>query len=231
MKLRVFMSDFFSLFYPPGCEVCSQILAEGETHICSRCWYKLPRTNYQNDKNNPLSRVFWGRVGIESACSMFFYQKGGVVQQLIHQFKYRGHRELGLFLGVRMGRWLARSGQYKDIDGIVPVPLHEKKRKKRGFNQSEILARGIGQAMGLPVYTTSLLRISDTRTQTRKRRFFRWENVESVFAVENAGHLERRNLLLVDDVITTGSTMDACAGKLLSIEGVRVWIAAVGATV
>lgn len=231
MKLPAFSRDFFSLFYPPGCELCSQVLVDGEDYICSSCWYKLPRTNHHKKKDNSLSAVFWGRVDIESACSIFFYQKGGCVQKLIHQFKYRGHRELGWYLGVRMGRLLVESEQYSDLDGIIPVPLHETKRKKRGFNQSEILARGIGKAMDLPVCTKSLLRISETHTQTRARRFFRWENVDSVFTVENEDLLKNRNLLLVDDVITTGATIDACASKLLSVAGVRVWVAAIGATV
>jgi competence protein ComFC len=166
-----------------------------------------------------------------SGTALFYYQKGGKVQRMIHRLKYKGQQKLGWHLGRRLGQYMIESPVYKKLDCIVPVPLHPEKKRKRGFNQSEVLGDGLSTMLGIPLYNNVLNRTSATATQTRKRRFLRWENVESAFNLDASAKVENKNILLVDDVITSGATMEACANKLLSIRGVNIYLAAIGVTV
>lgn len=219
------LHDFFSLFFPRGCNACGQALAKVEECICTSCHFQLPFTRFSNQKENKLTEVFWGRVPVETGSSLFYFQKGSKVQHLIHRFKYKGFREIGHYLGIIHGNELKQSEYYRDIDLVVPVPLHPKKIRKRGFNQSEIYGAGLAQSLGVELVRNGLQRIIPTGSQTRKTRFRRWENVESVFHIPDPGVFENKNILLVDDVLTTGSTIEACAQKLLEIKGTRLWVA------
>ncbi len=230
-KLKVYASDFLSLFYPRLCNGCKKALIQDEECLCSFCRYELPQTNFHKERENPMSQVFWGRVDIETATALFYFQKGGKVQNIVHQFKYKGKTEVGIYLGKILGRQLKSHPVWEPIDVIVPVPLHEKKQYKRGFNQSEVFGRGISTLFNRPVETNNLQRITRTDTQTRKGRFKRWENVETVFQVKKPDSFRGRNILLIDDVVTTGSTLEACARKLKDIKGVRVWVATIAITV
>jgi ComF family protein len=225
------VKDFLSLIYPRGCGVCSQSLVNGESCICSACWYELPKTGFYRDKENPMTRIFWGRIDIVSGTALFHYQKGGKVQDLIHRLKYKGQQEIGRYLGMRLGHYMLESSIYRHLDSIIPVPLHPEKQRMRGFNQSEAFGEGLSRILGVPLNTRVLQRLSATSSQTRKRRFMRWENVESAFSLNNTSILENKHVLLVDDVITTGATMEACANKLLTAAGVKVYLASIGVTV
>lgn len=222
------IDDFISLFFPKTCPACGNNLFSNEKIICTKCLHHLPRTNFHADRDNPVSKVFWGRVDLYSAASMYFYKKGGKVQHLIHQFKYKGHKEIGLFLGERYGFELAQSENFKGIDLIIPVPLHWKKLQKRGFNQSEIFADGLSRSMHIEVDTTSVVRAAATATQTRKGRYKRWENVKEIFQLQNPAKLTGKHILVADDVITTGATMEACIQTIQKATGTRVSVVSIG---
>ncbi len=224
-KLARYFNDFLELFFPPVCVTCGNRLINQENFICLDCWHDLPVTRFQYEKENKVAQLFWGRVQVENATAYFSYKKGSRYQQLIHSVKYRGLKELGFETGKRFGFELKESPLFQSVDIIVPVPLHPKKEKKRGFNQSDWIAAGIAETMQRPVSTDNLYRKTFTSTQTRKSRFERWKNVDGIFGLKNPEAFNGKHILLVDDVITTGSTLEACAFQLLKIKDTTVSVA------
>ncbi len=218
-------NDLLELIYPSLCIACGERLVSQEKFVCMKCWLDLPVTNFHLDPDNNVARLFWGRVKIEQATAFFYYRKGSRYQQLIHFIKYRGLKELGYEAGIRLGDLLSTAVRFNSSELIVPVPLHPKKEKNRGFNQSEWIARGIAVSFNHPVVSDNLYRQVYNPTQTRKDRYGRWQNVEGIFMVRDPGRFEGRHILLVDDVITTGSTLEACASAILKIPGTSVSIA------
>ena len=216
------MDDFISLLYPSLCVVCGRNLYRNESLICTHCLYHIPKTNFHFLKDNPVSRLFWGRVPVESAASYYFFEKGSRFRVLIHKIKYRGEKELGFELGRIYGTELRSSGLYNRVDLVVPVPLHPRKKRKRGYNQSEWIAMGIAESMEKPLDIKSVIRAVDTVSQTKKNRYERWKNVEDIFQVNQTGRLINQHILVVDDVVTTGSTLEACARAILQVEGTKV---------
>ena len=186
--------------------------------------YELPVTNFHREHDNPVAQVFWGRATVEHATAGYFFRKGNRVQKLVHSVKYRGQKEMGTVLGREMGKHLCNS-YFDNVDLITPVPLHPQKLRKRGYNQSEWIARGIAETMNKPVDTQSLARRFFTETQTRKKRFDRWENVETVFGLVRPEAFFGRHILLIDDVITTGATLEACIHAVLSATDAKVSVA------
>jgi len=219
--------DFVSLFFPHLCVGCGNQLFKNEDIICTSCLFKLPKTHFHRHHNNPVMQIFWGRIQVYSAASFLYFSKKGRVQHIIHALKYKGRREVGLLMGELYGKDLKNSELFKSVDVIIPVPLHWKKQKKRGFNQSEYFGKGLASSMNAHLDTQSLSRHVETETQTKKSRYKRWENVKEVFAVKNEKQLEGKHILLVDDVITTGATLEASATKLLTIPGVKVSLASI----
>ena len=218
--------DFISLLFPRLCYGCGNHLMRNENLICTECYVVIPRTGYHTEKDNPVAQLFWGRCLIEKAAAFSFYNRGGRIRTLIHNLKYKGIKEIGNELGKIYGLSLKSSGFTDDIDIIIPVPLHPSKKRIRGFNQSEIISNGISGATGLPVNIKSFLRVTVSGTQTRRSRYERWINVEGIFSVSDPEELRGKHILLVDDVITTGSTIESCTNELLRIEGVRVSVVA-----
>jgi ComF family protein len=214
--------DLFSLFFPNLCLGCGQPLTRGEETICTLCHFHLPKTWFHNDPDNQLTRVFWGRVQLEAVASYLYFQKGGTVQHLLHQLKYKDRPEIGVRLGKWYGMELKQADVFRETELIIPVPLHPRKFRKRGYNQSEMFAEGLAGMMNLQAETRCLYRTFNSQTQTRKTRFDRWENVENIFAVNHPERLRGKHILLVDDVLTTGATLEACAQALLAVPGVRV---------
>ncbi len=219
--------DFFSLIYPDNCMACGNNLFRNERLICTSCLFRLPKTNYHLEKDNPISQIFWGRCNVNTAASFYFFSKAGKVQHLVHQLKYKGKKEIGVFMGEIYGKELMLSTDFAKTEIILPVPLHPKKEKKRGFNQSEVFAMGLSSSMHVPYDTHTLIRTFASETQTRKTRFKRWENVKEIFSLQDKEKLSHKHLLLVDDVITTGATIEACVNLLNTIEGVTINIASI----
>lgn len=219
------LNDFISLIYPRICMACGKTLMRQEQCICTFCMYHLPRTDFHKEKENPVTKLFWGKINIDTASSYLYFYKKGKVQQLMHNLKYRGHKEIGVFVGNLFGKELLQSQIFKTADCVIPVPLHPKKERKRGYNQSEMFAIGLSESMKIPVDTKTLIKTTATETQTKKSRFSRWENVKEVFSLQNAEHLKNKHILLVDDVITTGATIESCVAKLQQVDGVKVSIA------
>lgn len=224
-KLTWRISDLAELFFPMLCTTCGERLISQEKYVCFNCWNDLPVTNFHENEENKVAQLFWGRVQIEHATSYFSYKKGSKYQHLIHFVKYKGLKELGFETGRRFGFVLAETNSFNSVDVIVPVPLHPQKQKKRGFNQSDWIAQGIAETLKRPLSKGNLFRELHTTTQTRKNRFERWQNVEGIFGVNNPKDFFGKHILLVDDVVTTGSTLEACAYQLLILENTKVSIA------
>ena len=218
--------DFFSLLFPRLCYACGNQLMRNESLICTECFVVIPRTNYHFIEDNPVAQLFWGRCLIEKAAAFSYYNKGSRIRKLIHNLKYNGIREIGYDLGRLYGLSLKTSGFINDIDIIIPVPLHPMKERIRGFNQSETISMGIADVTRLPVDIKSLARILVSATQTKRSRYERWTNVEGIFQVIDSKSIMGKHILLVDDVITTGSTIESCTNELLKIEGVKVSVVA-----
>jgi ComF family protein len=225
MKIPDWLSDFFGLFYPCVCAGCSETLLRNEEILCTSCLYSLPKTNFHLDSANEVAQTFWGRSKVEDAAAYLYFTKKGIVQSILHKIKYKGEQEVGLFMGSLYGYELAKTC-FNEIDIIVPVPLHYHRFKERGYNQSELLAKGIAEVLKKPVNTHSLVRRIANPTQTRKHRYERWLNVNEVFEVKQPEIFEGKHILLVDDVITTGATLESCANVLLECENTKVSIVA-----
>jgi ComF family protein len=218
--------DFLSLLFPRLCYACGNQLLRNERLICTECYVLIPRTNYHLAAGNPVEQLFWGRCRIEKAAAFSFYNRDSRIRKLIHNLKYKGIRDIGHELGNIYGLALNGSSFLEGVDLIIPVPLHSSKKRLRGFNQSDIISDGLSEATGLPVDSTSLKRITITETQTRRSRYERWINVEGIFNISDDTNIKGKHILLVDDVITTGSTIESCVNELLKTEGVKVSVAA-----
>lgn len=213
--------SLYCLIFPRCCVVCGAPLVKGEEYLCLRCHMGLPRTNYHCWDENPVERLFWGKVPLVHATSWLFYHKGSDFRLILHALKYNGCKELGEVMGRSMATELLSSGFFRGIDVIVPVPLHAKKERLRGYNQSEWIARGVSAVVGIPMDATSVIRAKNTETQTRKSIFQRWENVEGTFVLSHPEVFTGKHILLIDDVLTTGATTVACASAFDGVEGIR----------
>lgn len=208
------LNDLISLFYPNNCVCCKRPLSKGETDCCLICFSELPRTNYYKYPENPVAKLFWGRIELTYGFSTYHFTKRGKIQTLMHELKYRNKTNIGVFLGREIGKEISQIDH--QLDYIIPVPLHPKKQQLRGYNQSTFIATGISEILKIPYSETILIRNTDTSSQTRKSKYERWENVSEIFSVTSQKEVNGKNFLLVDDVITTGSTLESCAHQLLS---------------
>ncbi len=202
------------LFVPRSCAVCGRVLIEGESLVCTACRWDMPLTNTCSDPENPIRQRLNALFLAEQACALFFYKKGSGYDQLIHRFKYQGKSALSEAMGRWFGEELRRSGLYDDVELILPVPLHPFRRIRRGYNQSEAIARGIARVLKKRVATAHLVRRVHNTSQTHHDSTDRWENVAGIFGVRNPEPLAGKHLLLVDDVLTTGATLESCADAL-----------------
>lgn len=223
--MRNWLADFFQLFYPNICAACGEKLLNQEKVICTRCLVDLPRTNFHLEHDNPVSQLFWGRVNVQNATALFRFQKGSRFQDLLHLLKYNGRQDVGEELGRQLGFELKKSEIFNRVNVVIPVPLHPKREKKRGYNQAECIAKGIAESMGIEIQSRNLVRNVETQTQTKKSRIERWKNVDSIFEIKQPEKLNNMHILLVDDVVTTGATLEACAQAILKTEGTKVNIA------
>lgn len=227
---KQYLEGFIELFYPEFCVACDENLVSQEKVLCTSCLYKLPRTHFHKAPGNPIEQAFWGRQTIERATAYFFFKKASKYQKLLHSLKYRNCSEVGIEMGRQFGAELALEPAFNEIDYIVPVPLHKKKERKRGYNQSEMIAKGMTEFLAAKLETKVLLRKVFTQTQTKKERFERWENVKEVFVCINPEKIEGKHILLVDDVMTTGATLEGCTLVLKEVANVKVSIACLAYT-
>lgn len=218
------LSDFFSLFFPSTCVSCGELLTKGEEELCTRCNFILPKTNFHTFKDNPVEKIFIGRVPIEFASSCYLFQKGNHVQELIHQIKYKNRKEAAFTIGKQYAHDLKGLTILANVDYIIPVPLSKQREKERGFNQSEWFANGLAEILKIPIESQAIVRTNFSETQTRKSRMERVSNIDNQFEVLHQELIAGKNILLVDDVITTGNTLDAVANKLLGASAKKISI-------
>lgn len=219
------LTDFIALLYPEICVGCSRALKQSDHIICFDCSMNMPRTYYEKHPNTPIEKLFWYKADIQEATAAYFFTKKSRIQNMIHAFKYRGNQEAAIFLGEKLGILIRNSHRFKTIDCILPVPLHPHKKKIRGYNQAELLAQGISYILDIPLEIDLLLRKDHNSSQTNKGLYTRWANVNSVFCIENPERITNKHVLLVDDVITSGATIEACAQQILAITNTKVSIA------
>jgi ComF family protein len=211
------------------CVVCGSRLAVTEETLCSKCYLHLPRTDFRNNLyENVMAKLFWGRIAIEKADALFFYEPHAETAHILYELKYKNHPEIGVVMGRMMAKELMRSGLYEGIDAIVPVPLAKKRERERGYNQSLELAKGVSEVTGLPIADKVVVRTKFVGSQTQRGRWERNENVENVFELVDGDSINGKHLLLIDDVVTTGATIIACAQELQKASNVRISVLALG---
>jgi ComF family protein len=216
------LQDFLALIYPRNCVACGNSLFKHEDQVCNYCYTNLPKTHFNKLHKNPVEELFYGRIQLVFATSYYLFHKKGHVQSLLHAIKYKGNKQLATLLGNWFGNYLRDEVKLKQVDYLLPVPLHEKKLKQRGYNQSEEFANGLSQKLEIETNTSLLIRNAFTNTQTKKSKYERWENVEHVFKVTDIEAIKNKHVVLIDDVITTGATIEACYSELQKIEGVKI---------
>ena len=224
---HTYFADFVSLIFPELCQACAKSLYRNEDLICADCLYHLPYTDFHLQPDNAVAQQFWGRVNLEAAAALLYFAKGSRVQNLMHQLKYKNKPEVGVYLGKLAGKRLLENPVFSAADVIIPVPLHKQKLLKRGYNQSLSFAEGLSEKLSIPVLVDNLIRTTSTESQTKKSRISRYENMKEVFSIKNPPELIGKHILLVDDIITTGATLEACCNVLLEVPGVRISIASI----
>jgi len=229
--LKDFLLDAASLVYPRICVGCSRNLFKHEQYICNKCYVTLPKTNYHLMRENPVQKTFYGRADIALASSFLFFQKKGSVQKMLHALKYKGKPDVATLLGKWYAQDLQKQNMFLQYDYIIPVPLHKKREQKRGYNQSLFFANGLSEVLHIPVLNNALVKTKFTETQTYKSREERVENTFSSFNVRQPELINNKHVLLVDDVITTGATTEACILQLQKTAGVVVSVASIAYTI
>lgn len=227
-QLKIITGATLDIFYPNNCEICQAGLNFGESHICLSCLYDLPYLIKEEHSNESLQKLFWGRAQVEQTHALFNYQKGNQVQDILHLIKYKNKKKLAEFLGEKLGKQISATNK---LDYIVPIPLHPKKLRLRGFNQASLIAHGINKAIQVPVQENLVKRIKHNPSQTTVSKYDRWENVRSIFKIAHPKKLIDKHVLLVDDVLTTGATIEACISHFMKIEGCKVSVATLAARV
>jgi ComF family protein len=225
------LNDVVQLFYPTLCLGCGMDLPNRNQHLCTQCRLDLPHTHFARIPYNPIEKLFLGRLPINFAHSEFYFTKDGVVQRLIHQLKYQRQAEIGNYLGNLIGQSLLESERLPPIDVLIPMPISQKRAYKRGYNQAALIGEGIGEVLNVPVWNTAVQRYNQTSSQTKKNRLERWKNVAQQFFIPDPKSFINKTILLVDDVITTGASMEACGQEILKISGTNLAIVSAAFTI
>ena len=214
--------NIFYLFFPNYCTYCGVDLVVNERELCLKCRFELPLTHFTELKDNPVEKMFFGRIPLEYATALLFYREKGITQQLLSKLKYKGNQNIGIFLGDWIAHELKNSKRFPPIDYILPVPLHPKKLKKRGYNQLSTFGESISKVLDVPFNNRLLIRKSITDSQTLKSRIDRFKIVKEIFYLTDTSYLKNKHILLIDDVITTGATIEACAIELLKTKNIKI---------
>lgn len=229
--MKSLLSDFSHLFFPHVCIGCGSDILDDKHQLCLRCISELPVTNFFSQPGNPVEKTFYGRMQVRNGGSGYFFTKDSLLQTLIYELKYKGNKDIGNYLGQLLGKFLVYNNRFEDVDVLVPLPLNPKREKKRGYNQAAALCAGIATVWKKPIIDKAVVRKVYTETQTRRGRITRWENMEGVFAVADDSALKNKHILLVDDVITTGASLEACGSEILKVAGTTLSIATLAYTV
>jgi ComF family protein len=224
------LKDIINVFYPDVCFCCKNYLTNNEKLLCLFCRNDLPLTNFSFETPNLVEKTFYGRIPIENGTALFYFIKKGKAQQLIHQLKYNGQQQVGSFIGNWLGEEMISSERFHDIDCIIPVPLHHKKLKKRGYNQVTTFGQSLSKILNIPFYENILKKKTAINSQTKLVRFDRWRNVEELFYIENEVSLSNKHILLIDDIITTGATLEASYLALNTFKNIKISIASMAYT-
>ena len=225
ISLSEIKDSFLHLLFPRICDGCGSDILAKESVLCMRCMEAMPETNFELHPDNPVEKKFWGRLSVQQATAQYYFTRESLMQHLMHQFKYKRNKDLGKQLGRMMGESIKKSGRFT-VDALVPLPLFPAKEKRRGYNQATILCEGMAESLQVPVLKDVVIRSQHTDTQTKKGRIERWQNMEGKFILDKPELISNKNVLLVDDVITTGATLEACGAELLKAENVKLSIAA-----
>jgi ComF family protein len=219
------------LFYPHTCNACGSDVISNNHLLCLHCLHDLPVTNFFSKEDNPVKKIFYGRLPIIYAAAGYFFTKQSALQHLLIELKYRGNKDIGNYMGQLLGQLIVESPDFSSVDALIPLPLNPRKQKKRGYNQATALCNGISAVTNIPVIDNAVIRKVYTETQTHMGRINRWENMDGVFAIKDDRPLENKHLLLVDDVVTTGATLEACGGEMLKVSGTSLSIATLAYTI
>ena len=225
ISIKEIKDSFVHLLFPHVCSGCGGDILNKESMLCMRCIDTMPETNFEIHADNPVEKKFWGRLPFQQATAQYYFTRESLMQHLMHQFKYKKNKELGFQLGKLMGESLKNSGRFI-VDALMPLPLFPAKEKRRGYNQAAVLCEGIAESLQVPVLKDVIIRPQHTDTQTKKGRIERWQNMEGKFVLTNPKAIANKRILLVDDVVTTGATLEACGLELLDGENVKLSIAA-----
>ena len=224
------IKDLLHVFFPHVCTGCGSDIIDSTNMLCLRCLAELPLTNFAEQPGNPVEQKFYGRMPVRHATSSYYFAKNSIIENLVYQLKYRGNKDIGFYLGKLMGEHLSQSPRFQSIDAIIPLPLNKRREKMRGYNQAAFIANGISAEWDKPVWEKEVIRKVYTETQTKRDRISRWENMKNAFGIANSDKLRAKHLLLVDDVITTGASLEACGMEMLKVEGVTISVAALAFT-
>lgn len=219
------LKSLANLFFPKVCYACLNHLNDNEDTICTNCRHDLPVTNFHFDNNKAIEKALYGRAKIENGTALLRFEKQGLVQQLIHGLKYKGYENIGFILGNWLGAELKETGNYNDVDIVIPVPLHKKKLKSRGYNQVEKFGQQIAKALSAKYVDDVLIKVTNNKSQSTKKRLARWNNNEELFTIQNKTKIENKHILIVDDIITTGATLEACIFVLHLAKNIKISIA------
>jgi len=230
MQFVQLLRDAFALLFPELCAACNRALVHQEKRLCTHCIYNLPVTDFHLDKGNLAARRLMAHAPLEEVSAYLYFSSGSAVQKIIHQIKYKNGSATAELLGELYAQQLKDSSTFESCDVIIPVPLHKKRLRTRGYNQSDHFAKGLSHIMNIPADCKNLIRITHNESQTSRSRFERFENVKGIFKVNDPAALTGKHILLVDDVLTTGATLEACAAVLLKIPGVKISIATLAFT-
>ena len=221
------LMSLIDVLFPKVCLGCNAMLTDHEQHICTSCRHELPVTNFHLNQDETIKKIFFGRAKIEQATALLRFQKKGIVQNLMHNLKYKGYQDIGVFLGEWLGEELKTLSEYQKIDVVIPVPLHPKKLKKRGYNQVEKFAQNLAAAFDKDYLDDVLMKQTNNSSQVYKNRLERWTSPKEQFILQNSHKLKGKHILLVDDIITTGATLEACIEVLNSEENHKISIATI----
>ncbi len=219
------IKNLINIFFPKVCYGCDNMMTDNEKYVCTKCRHELPVTNFHFDNKEAVKKVLYGRVQLENATSLLRFEKKGIVQELLHKLKYKGYQEIGKFFGDWLGSELRLSNNYREVDMVIAVPLDSRKLRKRGYNQVHYFSKAIAESFGVPVLDNVLLKTGTTQTQVFKKRSLRWNTNKEVFKVADYKFISGKHILLCDDIITTGATIEACANQLLKAPDVKISIA------